>query len=154
LKRKSTKTKAQLALKDTIIEAVLDKKAKDVVALDLTNLQESVSDYFIVCHGDSSTQVKAIAENILKETQDKLGLKPNFKEGFKNLEWIIIDYIDIVVHVFIHSKRDFYGIEELWNDAVQTRFDESDFLIESNKKVYEQRRKAGTQAAAKKIAKG
>jgi len=104
-----------------ITEAILDKKGNDVVSLDLRKIKDTASDYFIITHGDSSTQVKAIYDNVLAETV-KGGFRPYHTEGAKGAEWMIIDFVDITVHVFYREKREFYALEELWSDAKVTRF--------------------------------
>ena len=101
-----------------VIEAILKIKGKEVVDLDLSNLSDAVADHFIVCHGDSSTQVNAIADNVYKEVKDALGLLPKGQEGKANAEWIILDYFDVVVHVFYNETREYYQLEELWSDAI------------------------------------
>ena len=102
----------------------MDKKGKEVVSLDLRKIKDTVSDYFIITHGDSSTQVKAIYDNILEATALK-GFKPYRTEGSKGAEWMIIDFIDVMVHVFYKEKREFYALEELWSDASSTTYPET-----------------------------
>jgi ribosome-associated protein len=108
------------ALKDLVIEAILEKKGQDVVSLDLRDIHDTVSDYFIIAHGDSGTQVNAIFQSILEATKPK-GHLPYHSEGMKNGEWVIIDFVDVVAHIFYREKRDFYMLEELWNDAKVTK---------------------------------
>lgn len=102
---------------EIIIQGIQEKKGKDIVSLDLRNISSSVSDYFIVCHADSTTQVKAIADSIEHEMSKALNEDPWHKEGFQNAEWILLDYVSVVVHIFKKEKRDFYGVEDLWGDA-------------------------------------
>ncbi len=109
-------------LKDLVIEAILEKKGQDVVSLDLRDIQDTVSDYFIIAHGDSNTQVNAIFQSILDATKEA-GHRPYHSEGMKNGEWVIVDYVDVVAHIFYREKRDFYMLEELWNDAKVTKHD-------------------------------
>ncbi len=118
-KRKSATEK----LHKLIIDAILDKKGHEVISLDLRKIKDTPADYFVVTHGDSSTQVKAISDNVIDSTC-KEGLQPYKTEGTKNGEWVIIDYVDVVVHVFYREKRDFYALEELWNDAKSTQYTE------------------------------
>lgn len=106
-------------LKKTVIDAVLDKKGNNVVSLDLRKIKDTPSDFFIITHGDSSTHVRAISDNVLDEAA-KAGVKPYHVEGGKNGEWIIVDFVDVTVHIFHRDKREFYGLEELWNDAKLT----------------------------------
>jgi ribosome-associated protein len=115
-------TKSTEILKDLIIEAILDKKGQDVVSLDLRDIHDTVSDYFIIAHGDSSTQVNAIFQSIM-DSSKKEGMLPYHSEGMKNGEWVIVDYVDVVAHIFYREKRDFYMLEELWSDAKITKHD-------------------------------
>lgn len=105
-----------------VVEAMLESKAKDIVSLDLKDIQTAVTDYFIICHAPSRTQVIAIADKIIDNLRNNMHVKPYNKEGFENAEWILIDYIDIVVHVFVESKRSFYKLEDLWADAKRTSY--------------------------------
>ena len=109
-------------LKDLIIEAILEKKGQDVVSLDLREIQDTVSDYFIIAHGDSSTQVNAIFQSVMDAAKES-GQRPYHSEGMKNGEWVIVDFVDVVAHIFYREKRDFYMLEELWNDAKVTKHD-------------------------------
>ena len=107
-------------LKNLVIEAILDKKGQEVVSLDLRDIHDTVSDYFIIAHGDSGTQVNAIFQSIIDTTRDE-GLRPYHSEGMKNGEWVIVDFVDVVAHIFYREKRDFYMLEELWSDAKVTK---------------------------------
>ncbi len=106
-----------------IVDAIQDIKGKNIVKLDLTSLEEAPARYFIICEGESSTQVKAISENIGKKLKDKMGVSPNHIEGMEGSRWILVDYFDTVVHVFYPETRAFYDIEELWGDANVTQFE-------------------------------
>lgn len=106
-------------LRKIIVDALLDKKGNEIVTLDLRKLNERPVDFFIITHGDSSTHVKALADNVENETS-KNGVKPRHREGVKNSEWIIMDFTDVMVHVFHHEKRNFYQLEELWHDSKKT----------------------------------
>jgi len=112
-------------LKKVVIDAILNKKGHQVISLDLKKIKDTPSDYFIITHGDSSTQVRAIYMSVVDEAE-KNGFKPYHTEGMKNSEWIIIDFVDVVVHVFYREKRDFYGLEDLWNDAKLTKHNNTD----------------------------
>lgn len=109
-------------LSEIAIQGIQEKKGNDIVRLDLRNLNSAVSDYFVVCNADSSTQVKAIADSVEEEIYKLTQTNPWRKEGLDNAEWIILDYFDIVVHIFRTEKRDFYGIEDLWGDAETTNY--------------------------------
>lgn len=102
---------------DAVIESIRDKKGEDIVVLDLQQVPDTITDYFIICHADNTTQVRAIANNIVESVEERTGEKPFSKEGFTQAEWILIDYLNIVVHVFYKEKRTFYQLEELWSDA-------------------------------------
>ncbi|MCB0805313.1 MAG: ribosome silencing factor [Bacteroidales bacterium] len=104
-------------LTTVIVEGILRKKGQQVLSLNLTKLPNAVSDYFIVCHGNTKIQVEAIADSVLDETIKELGAKPWHKEGFENAEWILLDYVDVVVHIFTEEARWFYNLEKLWADA-------------------------------------
>jgi len=106
-----------LKLLQLIIKSILDKKGSRVISLDLTNLDDAMADYFIICEGNSPPQVRAIADNIAYEIKKGLGEVPLHLEGMGNLEWVLIDYFNIVVHVFHKEKRGLYELEELWGDA-------------------------------------
>ena len=109
-------------LSEIAVHGIQEKKGNDIVRLDLRDLNSSVSDYFIVCNADSSTQVKAIADSVEDEIYKLTKTNPWHKEGQENAEWIILDYFDIVVHIFKTEKREFFGIEDLWGDAESTSF--------------------------------
>ena len=107
-----------------IVEAMSDKLARDPVILDFTGMRGTLCDAFILCHGSSRTQVEAIADNVILHVKKKTGLHPIHREGFENAEWILIDYFDVVVHIFQEERRRFYNIEQLWADAKLIRVDE------------------------------
>lgn len=100
-----------------ILDLALDKKAIELVAMDVRGLS-SVTDFFVICSGDSEPQIKAIADNIRRGTPHK----PRYLEGYENLNWVLLDYFDIVVHVFRKDDREYYNIEKLWADAPITEF--------------------------------
>lgn len=104
-------------LSELAIYGIQEKKGNDIVRLDLRNIFSSVSDYFVICHADSSTQVKAIANSVEEEIFKATQQEPWRKEGLEYGEWILLDYVDIVVHIFRTDKREFYGVEDLWGDA-------------------------------------
>ncbi|SMC69623.1 ribosome silencing factor [Pedobacter africanus] len=109
-------------LSEIAVHGIQEKKGNDIVRLDLRELNSSVSDYFIICNADSATQVKAIADSVEEEIYKKTQINPWRKEGLEHADWIILDYFDIVVHVFKTEKREFYGIEDLWGDAQSTSY--------------------------------
>jgi ribosome-associated protein len=111
-------------LNEVILDSISDKKGVDVVTLDLRHIPEAVADTFILCNGTSTTQVRAIAEHVDKNVREKAGEHPWHMEGTANGEWVLIDYVDTVVHVFLPEKRSLYNLEELWADAELTRHDD------------------------------
>lgn len=110
---------------DSIIKGILEKKGHEVVCIDLSQVSNAVCDRFVICHGDSTTQVNAIAESIEKETTEQLSVRPYSVEGTGNAEWVLLDYGDTIVHVFQKPFRARYQLEELWGDGKVTRFEES-----------------------------
>ena len=100
-----------------IADAILDKKGEDVISLDLRPIGTAITDFFMVCTGTSTTMVSAIADNILKEAKEKLGIKPLRMQGLENAFWVIIDFGNVVVHIFLTEYREFYRLEDLWADA-------------------------------------
>lgn len=104
-------------MQDIAVQGIIERKGQEIVCLDLRNVNASVADYFIICHAESGTQVRAIAESVEEEIQKNFNEDPWRKEGLENSEWIILDYVTVVVHIFKKEKRYFYGIEELWGDA-------------------------------------
>lgn len=101
----------------TIIKAIQDKKGENIVSLDLRKIPEAVADFFILCEANSNTQVKAIADFVEEEVRRVTEETPYKHEGFTAQQWILVDYVNIVVHVFIPETRKFYKLEEMWSDA-------------------------------------
>lgn len=98
-------------------EILLDKKAKNIAVIDLKNLENSVCDYFIVTHGTSDRHVQGLADNLVDDLKEQENISPWHIEGRNSSDWVLIDYADVVVHIFREEMRDFYKIEELWADA-------------------------------------
>jgi len=98
-----------------IAELALSKKAHDIRLLNLNNLTD-IADYFVICHGESDIQVKAITEAIVDGLKDE-GHSVWHKEGYAYLRWVLLDYVDVVVHVFVKDTREFYGLDRIWGDA-------------------------------------
>ena len=113
--KKELKTSDILA--NVIIEGMREIKAKEIVSLDLRGLESSVCDFFIVCHGTSNTHASAIADSVIEETLKTVKEKPWHKEGLTNGDWILLDYGNVVAHIFQKEKREYYNIEKLWGDA-------------------------------------
>ena len=106
---------------DEIFLGIENVKGEDIHQLDLRELDNTPCDFFIVCSGNSNTQVTAIVNSIQKTVSKKLSEKPFHTEGLDNAEWVLIDYVNVVVHVFQNSIREYYNIEELWGDAKSTQ---------------------------------
>jgi ribosome-associated protein len=104
-----------------IISGVEDVKGIDISLLDLRDIENTVCSYFIVCSGSSNTHVNAIVSSVQKTVSKELREKPFHTEGLENSEWVLIDYVNIVVHVFQKHVREYYNIEELWGDAKTTQ---------------------------------
>jgi ribosome-associated protein len=109
-----------------VVMAMQDKKAKDIISLDLSNIKDSISTYFVICQAPSTTQVDAIYKNVVEKVQEYCSTKPFHIEGYTNSEWILIDYFDVVVHIFRNDIRAYYRLEELWADAVLKRYESDD----------------------------
>ncbi|MBR9919635.1 MAG: ribosome silencing factor [Bacteroidetes bacterium] len=111
------------SLNDLIIDSIQDIKGKNIVKLDLRDLAEAPAEYFIICEGDSNTQVKAIADNIYGRLKKEANQLPSHHEGQQNAHWICVDYFHTVVHVFYRETREFYQLEDLWSDATFTEYE-------------------------------
>ncbi len=113
-----------------IVDAILDKKGKEVISLEIGKLPNAVCDYFIICHADSTTQVNAIAENVEAKAREKLDEKVWKSAGYDNAIWIVLDFVNVVVHVFQTESRDFYKIEKLWADAPTKHHTDEPVIVE------------------------
>jgi ribosome-associated protein len=105
---------------DAVVEGMQENKAKDIVVLDLRNIESAVTDFFVICSGESMVQVDGIANTVTRHTRNELEERPWHQEGKTNSEWILLDYVSVVVHVFYKDARSFYDIEDLWSDAKRT----------------------------------
>jgi len=108
-------------LADSIVEGILEVKGRNISILNLTDIHNRVCDYFIICQADSNTQVNAIAGSVEEMVKKETGERPYRKEGFENAEWILVDYVTVVVHIFQTEVRNFYNLESLWADAEVTQ---------------------------------
>jgi ribosome-associated protein len=108
-----------------IIEAIQEKKGKEIVTIDLSQVENSICDCFIICHGDSYTQVDAITESIEKKLNEDVGIRAHHIEGLQNSQWVLMDFFDILVHVFQKEFRTFYNLEELWADGKVVKLNET-----------------------------
>ena len=119
-----SKTSDSKQLIDTITEGLLEKKARDIKILDVRPLT-TLTDYFVVCHGTSETQIRALANSVIEKVKEDLGENVWKKEGMDARRWIILDYVNVVVHIFSEEKRQYYGIERMWNDAKITEVEDT-----------------------------
>jgi ribosome-associated protein len=110
-------------LANAVIEGIQKVKGKNISKLDLRNIGNRVCDYFIICQAESNTQVNAIANAVEEVVKQKTGERPYRKEGFENAEWILVDFVTVVVHIFQTQTRNFYNLESLWADANVTEID-------------------------------
>ena len=101
----------------TIISAIQEKKGVNIVSLDLRKINEAVADFFIICEADNQPQIRAIGENIEARVKDSCDENPFHHEGYQTLQWVLIDYVNVVVHVMLGENRKFYRLEEMWSDA-------------------------------------
>jgi ribosome-associated protein len=118
----NNKTKNGLELTELIVDSIQDIKGKNIVRLDLRDIDDAPTDFFIICEGDSVTQVNAIADNIVRRLKEELDIRPSHVEGKQSAQWVLVDYFDVVVHVFYPETRKFYEIEDLWADAKHTEY--------------------------------
>ncbi|MBK6977432.1 MAG: ribosome silencing factor [Cytophagaceae bacterium] len=114
---KKTKNISSEQLCDLVIHGMQEKKGFDIVKLDLRKIPGTITDFFVICSGNSDTQIDAVAGSVEEEVVKSAKELPWHKEGIQNKEWILLDYIDVVVHVFKKDRREFYDIESLWGDA-------------------------------------
>lgn len=116
-KKSATRLTKNSKLIKTIINAIREKKGEHIVSLDLRKVHEAVADFFIVCEASSQPQVRSIAEYVEEEMRSKCNEKPYRHEGLKNLQWVLIDYVNVVVHVMLPDTRKFYKLEDMWSDG-------------------------------------
>ena len=116
-KKSPKKLSRQSKIFKTIIKAILEKKGINVVSLDMRKIQEASADFFIICEATNPIQLKSIAENVEEIVKKETGELPYKHEGFQALKWILIDFVNVVVHVMLPEIRTFYQLEEVWHDA-------------------------------------
>ena len=104
-------------LSKAVVAGMQEKKAQDIVVMDMRETKNAIADFFVICSGNSDKQVEAIARSVDEEVEKKLKENPWHMEGKNNKEWVILDYINVVAHVFKKDKREFYALEKLWGDA-------------------------------------
>lgn len=103
-----------------VVKGMQEKKAQEIVVMDLRGVTNAFTDFFVICSGTSDTQIEAIADSVDKEVWESGKIHVHAMEGKANREWILMDYYDVIVHVFLKDKRTFFKLEELWGDAVFT----------------------------------
>jgi ribosome-associated protein len=111
--------------KQLIVEAIQEKKGHQIVTINLSEVENSICEYFIICHGESVTQVGAIVESVEKKLKEEGRIRAHHVEGLQNSQWVLLDYFDILVHVFQEAYRSFYKLEELWADGKVTEVKET-----------------------------
>ncbi|OUT69708.1 MAG: ribosome silencing factor [Crocinitomicaceae bacterium TMED16] len=119
MSKKTSKSSSEI-LCDAIVEGMQENKANEIVVLDLRELDGAITEFFVICSGDSDTHVDGISNSINRYVRKNLKEKPWNIEGKTNSDWVLLDYVNVVGHVFYKEKRSFYDIEELWSDATRT----------------------------------
>lgn len=117
-KKSATRLTKSSKLIKTIIAAIQEKKGENIISLDLRKINEAVADFFIICEAGNQPQIRAIADNIEVSVKEKCDENPYHHEGFQNLQWVLIDYVNVVVHIMLPENRRFYKLEEMWSDGV------------------------------------
>ncbi len=121
VKKNKISNETQLLI-DLAVKGMQDKKAKNIVVIDMNKIQGSMFEAFVVCHGNSPAQVEAIADNVDMEIKKTTGQNPWRQEGYNNCEWIVLDYVTVVIHIFKEDIRQYYRLESLWGDAPQKQY--------------------------------
>jgi len=116
-KKKTARLTKNSKLIKTIINAIQEKKGENIISLDLRKVNEAVADFFIICEASNQPQVRAISEFVEEEMKKHCDEYPYRHEGLKNLQWVLIDYVNVVVHVMLSETRKFYKLEEMWSDG-------------------------------------
>ena len=147
-KKQAMSHEAAKELCDAVAAAMLEKKAQGVTSLDLSSIDGAICTYFVLCHADSTTQVDAIANHIEEYVRTALGQKPRRVEGAENALWILVDYVDVIAHVFQAETRDFYRIEQLWADAAQQEYTDEPVAV-AKKSAVAKKKTAAKSATAK-----
>ena len=111
---------------ENIKEGILEKKGQKIIIADLTQIEDAICSYFIICQGNSPSQVSVIADSVWEYVYKNNGQKPTAIDGTRNAQWIVMDYSDIMVHIFLSDVRDFYNLENLWADAKLTYISDID----------------------------
>ena len=123
------KNKKDNILVTSIIKGLEELKALNITLIDIKDMNSSITDYFVICHAKSSTHVSSITDRIIESVRKETKEKPFHKEGLRNAEWILLDYMNVIVHIFKEDRRDFYDIEGLWADGIVTQVTNEDMPI-------------------------
>ncbi|TAE42235.1 MAG: ribosome silencing factor [Runella slithyformis] len=123
--RQSSSDLSSKDLAQLIVRGMQEKKAVDIIVMDLREIKNAVTDFFVICSGNSDVQIDAIADSVEEETIKTANTRPWQREGKTYKEWILLDYVDVVVHVFKKDRRAYYDLELLWGDAIVTQIEES-----------------------------
>ena len=113
-------------LQNTIVEGIQERKGKNITVIDLSEIESASSQGFIICEGTSATHVASIADSVREYVQTKTGIKPYNYDGYRNSQWIVIDYGELMIHIFLPEFRTFYSLEQLWSDAPITQIENLD----------------------------
>ncbi|MFN8347227.1 MAG: ribosome silencing factor [Spirosomataceae bacterium] len=124
MKQRKSIAISSVQLCQLVVKGMQEKKAMDVVVMDLREIKNAITDFFVICTGNSDTQIDAIADSVEAEVYKIIAEHPWQREGREAKEWILIDYVDVVVHVFKKERREYYGLEQLWGDAKVTHVEE------------------------------
>jgi ribosome-associated protein len=128
LTNRKRKSAARLTKNSKIIKAIIaaiqEKKGENIISLDLRKISEAVADFFIICEATNQPQIRAIAENVEELVKKKCGENPYHHEGYGKLQWVLIDYVNVVVHIMLPENRQFYKLEEMWSDATAEKHSE------------------------------
>lgn len=116
-KKTATRLTKNSKIIKTIIQAIQQKKGENIISLDLRKIPEAVADFFIICEANNAPQIRAISDFVEQEVKKKSDEAPYRHEGLKHLHWVLIDYINVVVHIMLPETRKFYKLEDMWNDA-------------------------------------
>jgi ribosome-associated protein len=122
-KKNSTRLTKSSKIIKTIVQAIQEKKGENIISLDLRKIPEAVADFFIICEANNQPQIRAISENVEDQVKGRVGETPYRHEGTRNLQWVLIDYVNVVVHVMLPETRKFYKLEDMWSDAAAEGFE-------------------------------
>lgn len=115
--------KATELLSKIVVKAIQDKLGKDITLIDFEGVKGSLFDYYVICTANSPAHADSLAENIRKKVKEEIMIKPTKEEGLQNCQWILLDYFDVIVHIFLPDVREFYNIESMWKDVKQTHYE-------------------------------